>query len=648
MKRLNLATTLIAMLLLVSCGQQKRYSDLDRLKPMADIQIADIVKTKEINTLQSSNAQDTIKIEMDGREFLIMRAMKDIDGEMVAYEELEAAVVSARFRNVTERNGKVDISFNITVPPSMQDPGWQVRFYPKLTINDSITQLEGILLTGERYLAKKLRGYQLYSDFINSIIPDDADFEVYFTYKNALETFIKRNIPQLWEFRQDTTFYNPADFQTYYGMPFKEVLDHFTRHLRIKRNEYRKSRIDEMYRRYVAPYKTEPIKLDSVINETDGSKTYKYTHTIRTRKGMSKAYLNLRGEIWEGNRKIYDMPQGEPLVYYISTLNFFADTSTRYMMEVIHRNLAQKITADIRFKVGKSEISEELADNQRQIGMVKEMIQEILSSNLYEVDSITIKAGCSPEGSVKLNDKLARERAQSIKKYFENYTKGLTVEYFATMDSAGKFSYNKNDLSFIAKSQGENWDLMKQLVKDDTYLNDNEKDMILSLFQTCDLDSRELELRKSRNYDYLSETIYPLLRKVEFDFWLSRKGMIQDTIHSTVPDATYMEGVAALMDFDYKNAVRLLGPYRDMNAALSYLNSNYENTAIAILSELPITAKQQYLLAICHARKDEEPEAVRFLTSAVMMDNSLFFRMNLDPEVSYIAKKYNIEQSLYE
>ncbi|MCF0165487.1 MAG: hypothetical protein HUJ92_09385, partial [Bacteroidales bacterium] len=50
MKRLNLATTLMAMLLLVSCGQQKRYSDLDRLKPMADIQIADIVKTKEINT----------------------------------------------------------------------------------------------------------------------------------------------------------------------------------------------------------------------------------------------------------------------------------------------------------------------------------------------------------------------------------------------------------------------------------------------------------------------------------------------------------------------------------------------------------------------------------------------------------------------
>ena len=56
----------------------------------------------------------------DGREFIIMKAVKDENGEMVATDVINAAVVEARFRNVAERHGKVDIEFQIRVPQDMQ------------------------------------------------------------------------------------------------------------------------------------------------------------------------------------------------------------------------------------------------------------------------------------------------------------------------------------------------------------------------------------------------------------------------------------------------------------------------------------------------------------------------------------------------
>ena len=64
--------------------------------------------------------RDTLVVTDDrtGAQVLIMRAIKDEDGEMVAHEQLEAAYVTARFRNVAERNGKVTLKFCIAVARS--------------------------------------------------------------------------------------------------------------------------------------------------------------------------------------------------------------------------------------------------------------------------------------------------------------------------------------------------------------------------------------------------------------------------------------------------------------------------------------------------------------------------------------------------
>ena len=68
--------------------------------------------------------RDTFVIKDGDKEILIMKAIKNEDGEMVAHDVLDAAVVTARFRNVAERNGRVDIEFQVIVPQSMQDSRW--------------------------------------------------------------------------------------------------------------------------------------------------------------------------------------------------------------------------------------------------------------------------------------------------------------------------------------------------------------------------------------------------------------------------------------------------------------------------------------------------------------------------------------------
>ena len=55
-----------------------------------------------------------------------MNAIRDENGEMVAHDRITASYVTARFRNVAERHGKVDIAFDVRVPAQMLDSRWQL------------------------------------------------------------------------------------------------------------------------------------------------------------------------------------------------------------------------------------------------------------------------------------------------------------------------------------------------------------------------------------------------------------------------------------------------------------------------------------------------------------------------------------------
>ena len=135
-----------------------------------------------------------------------------------------------------------------------------------------------------------------------------------------------------------------------------------------------------------------------------------------------------------------------------------------------------------------------------------------------------------------------------------------------------------------------------------------------------------------------------MLRAVKFAFHLHRKGMVKDTLHTTVLDTTYMKGVQAIKDRDYKTAVSLLRPYGDYNAAVAYCCLDYNESAISILEGLDRDAPVNYLLAILYSRKEMTRDAVQCYLAACRLDPSYIHRGNLDPEISALIKLYDLNK----
>ena len=134
---------------------------------------------------------------------MLMNTIRDEEtGEMVASDVIQAAVITVRFRNVAERQGKVNLSFNVTVPKSMQDSKWQLRFYPDMFILGDSIRLEPVIITGTGYRKAQLKGYQQYERFLSRIISDTTRF----INIGQLELFLKRNIPQIYAFRNEKLF----------------------------------------------------------------------------------------------------------------------------------------------------------------------------------------------------------------------------------------------------------------------------------------------------------------------------------------------------------------------------------------------------------------------------------------------------------
>ena len=257
---------------------------------------------------------------------VLMHAEADENGEMVARDRIVASVVTARFRNVAERGGKVNIEFEIRVPKEMQDELWQLQFYPEIlrfAQNDSITKLEPIYITGAKYRESQLKGYERYNRFLDSIIKDSTRF----IDLKKLELFIRRNMPDLYAFKTDSTVVSEARFTTVFGVTEQQAIDHYTNQVFVRRNARRWARREEMYRRYVrVPIVQEGVRLDTVVT---GEKelVYVYEETIPARKGVKKLAVTVSGEIYQLDKVIYTIPSTEPLTYYISSLTAFVDQS---------------------------------------------------------------------------------------------------------------------------------------------------------------------------------------------------------------------------------------------------------------------------------------------------------------------------------
>lgn len=588
--------------------------------------------------------RDTFIVRDGDREVLIMKAVKDEDGEMVAHDVIDAAVVTARFRNVAERNGRVDIEFQVTVPQSMQDSRWQLRFRPQMYILEDTLDLDPVIITGAEYRKAQLRGYQQYERFLSTIVTNPDEFVNWW----LLELFIERNIPDLYAFKTDSTYVSDEQFASVYGVTEKEAIEHYTDDLARKANSKRISRREKMYRKYVkVPIVSEGLRLDTVIQNGSGDFVYHYVQPIRTRPKLRKVDVVLSGNIYEEDRKIYDIPKSDPLTFYISSLSAFVDNREKYLTKVIERRVEENTACYIEFASGSFEVDEAMGNNPSEIARIKDNLWTLMGSDTFVIDSIIVTSSASPEGTISFNDRLSRRRSEGISGYFSawmnHHQDSLERERGFSVDEQGNVIVEKRrDIPMLGRSSGENWRMLDRLVEKDTLMTEDEKKSYISSANIKDLDQREKSLQSLGCYRHIREKLYPHLRTVRFDFHLHRKGMVKDTVHTTVLDTAYMNGVQAIRDRDYERALTALRPYNDYNTAIAYLCMDYNASAMQILEGLDRTAQVNYMLAVLYSRRGEEQKAVECYVRSCSQDPSYIHRGNLDPEIAALIRRYGL------
>lgn len=635
----------IAAIFAASCATQKKLSSIQKGETSFNLSLA---KENDLPTLKNEAViRDTLKIvEDDGKEILIMKAIKDDDGEMVATDVIDAAVVTARFRNIAERHGKVDLAFQVKVPAAMQDSKWQLRFYPDMFVLSDSIRLDPVIITGTAYRKAQIKGYQQYNRFLSRIVSDSTKF----INMRQLELFLKRNIPQIYAFKTDSSYVEDDVFLSYYGVSEQQAIDHYTNKFAKNLNERRKAKRNKKYRKYVkVPIVTDGIRLDTVIVSPGGDFIYNYVQTINTRPKLRKVDIVLSGEIYEQDKVLYKIPKSDPLTFYISSVSAFVDNRERYLTKVIERRAEANTACYVEFESGKSDINVDLGHNMDEISRIKRNLNDLMLNKTFDLDSIIVTASASPEGNVSLNNKLSEQRAQSITSFFKGYMKdfqdSLEREDGFNIDELGRISRNKRTaIQFKSRSNGENWNMLESLVQSDTVLTEEQKSEYAVIAAIRDLDLREGQLQKKPFYPYLRQSLYPRLRTVKFNFYLHRAGMIKDTIHTTVIDSVYMKGVRHLQDMDYLEALKYLKPYGDFNTAVAYTGLGSDHSALAILKKQKRTPQVNYLLAILYARLGDEQKAVECYIRSCKQDHSYVFRGNLDPEISALIKLYGLNQ----
>ena len=642
-------TLAAAALLLFSCGVSRKAQSLARGDVSATLKLRDEEPLLPEMEALRSHRRDTIRVTgLNGEEMFLMNAVQDENGEMVAHDVIDAAVVTARFRNVAERHGKVDLEFQIIVPEAMQDSKWQLRFFPDMYVLGDSIRLEPVVITGRDYRKAQLKGYQQYERFLASIVSDTTRFINVW----QLELFLQRNIPEVYAFRSDSTEVSDEQFASVYGITEQQAVDHYTNKIAKRWNNRKKSLRDRMYRKYIkVPIVTEGIRLDTVIRDVNGDFIYNYVQTISTRPKLRKVDIVLSGEVWESDRKVYLMSRSEPLTFYISSLSSFVDGKERYLTRVIERRAQANTACYVDFASGSSEVDISLSNNRDEIGRIRGNLAQLIEDTVYDLDSIVVTASASPEGSARANRALAQRRSESVCRFFEGYIR----HYRDSLDREAGFSIGEDgevvhevhrpDIRFIARNGGENWKMLDALIRKDSTVTDAQKEEYTRLrASAADLDALEEGLRRQPYYRYLREQVYPRLRTVRFDFHLHRKGMVKDTVHTTELDTTYMLGVQAIRDRDYERAVSYLRTYADYNTAVAYCALDYNASALSILETLEPTAEVLYMRAVVYTRLGRVQEAVQCYVNSCELNPAYIHRGNLDPEIAALIKTYDLNR----
>jgi len=606
-------------------------------------------------------------------------------GEDIMSVSLNEVQVVSKSKNIAERFGKVSLDFKVEVPSSLIDNKWQVRLTPFADKNGKRIEFDKIFISGADFLRKQKAGYQMYQNFVNSIIPDSTYMQMLFDtkgYQKALndieEMFylawkkellsqdrfvdwknirnkrillfngimernrasinpddwkkvlpsyhLERNlatVPAQWDMYMNATFSaKPSHLSSKDSI---ELSKKFFDYKRMGENERKKLLVNDKYSEYVI-FPKDPCKLDTIIQK--GNKfEYYYKQTIDIDENVRKIFLTVGGEVVAMDESRYHLPESDTITYYISSMIQFLDRTPHYKRIIVSRHAQANTTAYITFPVGTAKLIA-TDSNKQEIDKVLQTLHDLTFTGELVLDSVNMIATASPEGNALSNLRLSHQRSSSLKKYL-----------LEKVDNADNIKL------FRPLAIGEDWPGLSALIRADSTIS-NKSAALDIINHTIHLDSRENKLKALPEYAHIKKTLYPKLRAVKFDFFLHRREMVKDTIHTTVIDTAYMAAIKMMEERQYKSALSVLTEYNDYNTAVCLMSMGYDTQAIDILDKLPQDGNSYYLLAILYMRLKQTEHALECFKKACAYDPSKFYRGALDPEINelIINNKLNFEQ----
>lgn len=399
----------------------------------------------------------------------------------------------------------------------------------------------------------------------------------------------------------------------------------------IAENEMKASRKEEVAKEMIPfPYE-EGFRLDSII---DGGKDfiylYKQDHPVTV--GLKKLKLTMNGRVDAMDRSRFVMQPADTISYFISSLAQLADTSLIYKRTKLHRDAYNRQAAYIKFVPNKTDFNLNYANNKEEINNVLNTYRTFTQNNMFVMDSIVLRVSTALDGSYDNNHSLSLKRGNALKNYF---IKNLSGEI-------------KNPESVIKiEAKGEDWStLVKEIQSRNDIMN---KTQILSMLEgAIHPDETEKTIKKEFPNDYktIKDSIYPLLNRIDFEFNMHRPDMTEETRIDVQERPDYEKGLQLLMDREYWKALEILSNYPDYNTALCLISMGYNAKAKEILDNLPVTGNNEYLRAILSIRAGKDQDAINHLLKSCELDMSKIYRAPLDPEVSALIRKYNLEKQI--
>ena len=594
--RIFKTTTYFALCIItISCAMTH---SLQRQTPTADIHLPSNgpVETPEIEDVERAVTRMR-KISMNGGRdsAYLAEVERDSIGEVTMKGGTVPTVyVVAKSKTVAERNGEIALDFIIGIPATLQNNTWGLSLTPVVENNGTEEALQPLSIRGELFSEVQKRQYWQMNKYLNRILGDttglSSTVSLAAKYYEAYNRYLGNNKKRLAE-KLETTYKETISF----------------------------------------PYLSDP-RLDSVLLRK-GELRYYYTQRYRPTKNTHRLHLYFRGHIDAIDRSQYALANSDTLTYTVTSMLSLLDNEPRYMLKVIDKYVEVRDRNYITFPVGRANVIDTMGQNHVQLAKIERLMDTLINQYEFFVDSITIIASSSPDGSMATNNRIAGERARSIKERLVR-----------------KFGHEVDTL-IRTRSIGEDWALLKRLIRHNSDMP-NWEQITAMIDQSGNLDVTEPQIRQQfpKDYAYMKEILYPQLRAVDFRYNLRRVDMVKDTVVLTVLDTTYMRGVQQLRDRDYVGALRTLNDYKSQNLAIVLLSLGYDEAALEILEQLPPAeknARTDYLSAIALSRINRPHEGLEYYLKAIQADPVLKFRGNLDPEIQILYKQNNVTSTAY-